>query len=307
MLFIAVYCHTIAQTSPVPAAPGIVVVLNPGSTITLRANVAGAVAWQWFKDGEPMPMEIQSILTVSAIGSYYVMGFNSNSCASPASDPVRVVAGMADVSVVKSAETKQVVFGDAFIYQLNVVNKGPNTATGVTITDTLPASLVFRRILSTTTGRAGFNNINKVLTWNIDSLLKGASASMDFEVTALKQGKVVNTALVTALQQDPDMTNNISISEKTILGLKIPNVFTPDGDGKNDQFVIPNLLNYPDNDIIIFNRWGNSVYEKHSYQNDWNGQGLNEGTYFYILRVRYGEGQQDTYNGYVTLLRGKKN
>jgi len=67
--------------------------------------------------------------------------------------------------------------------------------------------------------------------------------------------------------------------------ITIPNVFTPNGDGKNDYLVIENLEYYPDNKIVIFNRWGNKIFEKEGYKNDLDGDGHSDGTYFYILEL----------------------
>lgn len=67
--------------------------------------------------------------------------------------------------------------------------------------------------------------------------------------------------------------------------ITIPNVFTPNGDGKNDFLVIENIEYYPDNKIVIFNRWGNKIFEKQGYQNDWDGDGHSDGTYFFILEL----------------------
>jgi gliding motility-associated-like protein len=80
------------------------------------------------------------------------------------------------------------------------------------------------------------------------------------------------------------------------------NVFSPNGDGINDQWVVDNLIYYPDNSLSIINRWGNEVYTQKSYQNDWNGSDLLEGTYFYVLKVNMC-GEDKTYNGYITIVR----
>ena len=73
--------------------------------------------------------------------------------------------------------------------------------------------------------------------------------------------------------------------------LRFPEVFTPNFDGINDVWKIKNIEYFPDNELIILNRWGNQVYYTQSYQNDWGGissggQPLNRGTYLYVLRVR---------------------
>jgi len=73
----------------------------------------------------------------------------------------------------------------------------------------------------------------------------------------------------------------------------IPEGFSPNGDGINDYFVIIGIENYPDNTMVIFNRWGNKVFEASPYVNTWDGTntfgltvGGNQlpiGTYFYLL------------------------
>jgi gliding motility-associated-like protein len=84
--------------------------------------------------------------------------------------------------------------------------------------------------------------------------------------------------------------------------LVIVNAFTPNSDGNNDLWVIKNIELYPDNSLVIVNRWGNEVYSVKDYQNNWDGSQLVEGTYFYILKVTMCEVQR-TFTGYVTILR----
>ncbi len=60
----------------------------------------------------------------------------------------------------------------------------------------------------------------------------------------------------------------------------IPNVITPNADGKNDVWQIGNLQYYPQNSLTIFDRWGKKVFEASAYQNNW-GQNAKPGTYFY--------------------------
>ncbi|MEO8147629.1 MAG: gliding motility-associated C-terminal domain-containing protein, partial [Bacteroidia bacterium] len=87
--------------------------------------------------------------------------------------------------------------------------------------------------------------------------------------------------------------------------IEIPSGFTPNGDGKNDFFVIHNIEDYPQNSLEIYNRWGVKIYSTNNYKNDWNGEGkggdtLPEGTYFYILNLK---SISKTYKGYIDLRR----
>jgi len=90
--------------------------------------------------------------------------------------------------------------------------------------------------------------------------------------------------------------------------LRIFNAFTPDGDGKSDTWTIENiqLEEYSENEVNIFNRWGQKVFSAKNYNNDdvvWNGESesgkkLLTGTFFYVL-----EAGGSTFKGYVELIR----
>ena len=89
--------------------------------------------------------------------------------------------------------------------------------------------------------------------------------------------------------------------------LVFPNIITPNGDGHNDYFDITNLnpQSYPANTLVIYNRWGKKVYIKENYfpaVDKWDGNGLPEGTYYYVLQyegyIRKGE-----FKGSLTILR----
>ena len=107
--------------------------------------------------------------------------------------------------------------------------------------------------------------------------------------------------------------------------LKIPNIFTPNGDGINDYFIIDNdpsfnteeengentrgfeyesynILNdyYLRTELTVFNRWGRIVYKSDDYQNDWDGGNLPDATYFYVLEC-IGEYDNHRYQGSVTI------
>ncbi|WP_310147114.1 DUF7507 domain-containing protein, partial [Pedobacter africanus] len=94
--------------------------------------------------------------------------------------------------------------------------------------------------------------------------------------------------------------SNVAVVNLNIKGFFIPNVITPNGDGKNDTFVIVGLENYGNADVTIFNRWGNEVYRNNNYKNTWTGEGLNKGTYYYLIRLN-NNGKQEVYKGWVLI------
>ena len=93
--------------------------------------------------------------------------------------------------------------------------------------------------------------------------------------------------------------------------IHVPNGFTPNADGFNDTFIVTGISRYPDNEVTIFNRWGDVIYSAAPYENDWNGQtnpnGLNlnngnvvEGTYFYVITLST---EMEAIKGYVELIK----
>jgi gliding motility-associated-like protein len=87
--------------------------------------------------------------------------------------------------------------------------------------------------------------------------------------------------------------------------LEMPTGYTPNQDGNNDNFIVHGIEAYPDNVMTIFNRWGNIVYQKENYFNEWNGVNnkgdeLPDGTYFVILEINGGE---LVLKGYVEMKR----
>jgi gliding motility-associated-like protein len=79
-----------------------------------------------------------------------------------------------------------------------------------------------------------------------------------------------------------------------------PNVITANNDQINDLLEFKYLEFYPNNSLVVLNRWGNVVFEKVGYANDWNGDNLNAGTYFYSLIVNDGEQE---YKGFIQIVR----
>ncbi|MEM8901725.1 MAG: gliding motility-associated C-terminal domain-containing protein, partial [Bacteroidota bacterium] len=122
---------------------------------------------------------------------------------------------------------------------------------------------------------------------------------------------------VTATATDPDGNTSgyseclpIEFEEPTRDSLDVPNAFSPNDDGSNDRWRIKNLTTlFPNNELQVFNRWGNQVYTARPFPiNGWDGrteQGnpLDIGTYFFILRLNDQERQEEVVKGSVTIIK----
>ncbi|MBN1339188.1 MAG: gliding motility-associated C-terminal domain-containing protein [Bacteroidales bacterium] len=90
--------------------------------------------------------------------------------------------------------------------------------------------------------------------------------------------------------------------------IEIPNIFTPNGDGKNDEFQPKELSGIEDFKIVIFNRWGAVVHEMTSMNDPWDGKSngieCSNGVYFWVFECTFGaQNLKKNLKGSVTLLR----
>ncbi|HVD96847.1 MAG TPA: gliding motility-associated C-terminal domain-containing protein [Cytophagaceae bacterium] len=78
----------------------------------------------------------------------------------------------------------------------------------------------------------------------------------------------------------------------------IPNLITPNGDGMNDNFKITNFGTRWD--LEVYNRWGQLIYQKEKYINEWSGAGQSDGVYYYHIKDTK---TNERYKGWVEVLR----
>lgn len=99
---------------------------------------------------------------------------------------------------------------------------------------------------------------------------------------------------------------SVVIFSEQCCDIRIPNAFTPNGDGLNDIFTAISPGSPKAFNLMIFNRYGNMVYQSLSVTNGWdgtqNGRPVDVGTYFYIIEVECG-GQRNTFKGDLTVIR----
>jgi gliding motility-associated-like protein len=103
--------------------------------------------------------------------------------------------------------------------------------------------------------------------------------------------------------------NNCSIEDTILINitdceinLVLPTIFTPNSDGINDFFIPKISRGIVSMHTIIYNRWGNQVYETNKLLMEWNGQNTNNGTYFWIVNYTDINDVEITLKGHVTVL-----
>jgi len=133
---------------------------------------------------------------------------------------------------------------------------------------------------------------------SMDTVISSHSSGSFFPVgsttvtyTALDSAGMMSTCtfVVTVSNNNPNCESEISPLDPIV----IPQAFTPDGDGINDVFVIDGIEQYPNSELVIFNRWGAEVFRTTGYMNDWGGISLSDinlgsnelptSTYYYVL------------------------
>jgi len=212
-----------------------------------------------------------------------------------------------NLSISKSSLGRKINVGDTFLYEIVVQNNSSNDAFDVLIVDNLPFNLFFDRVEY----ESAFGNdkvkhtvLGNTVTWTVPVLLAGDELTIKLYVKAFEEGMTKNVAVVSSKTEDSDLSDNEDSDETLIKKLFIPTVFTPNGDGDNDTFVIVGLEDYDRVELEIANRWGDQVYRSSSYQNDWSAIGLPEGTYFYIMKTISEFGERE-YKGWVQIIREK--
>ncbi len=109
---------------------------------------------------------------------------------------------------------------------------------------------------------------------------------------------LVNGSYGLAVSDECEKLATATVTVNSGCEIGIPNVFSPNGDGENDRFVIEGILGTT-NTVRIFNRWGQIVFESNNYRNTWAANDVSDGTYFYEVMVN---SSPEPYTGHVTIL-----
>ncbi|WP_407264415.1 gliding motility-associated C-terminal domain-containing protein [Tenacibaculum maritimum] len=208
---------------------------------------------------------------------------------------------------------------------VNTIDENPDPNTDGSVTDAQDTDNDgIPDYLDTDDDGDGVNTIDENPDPNTDSIITDAQDTDNDGVPDYldtdDDGDGVNT-----IDENPDPNTDGSVTDAqdtdndgipdyldTDETVTIYNEFTPNGDGDNDTFYIEFIERYPNNNLEIYNRWGNLVYSKKGYDNTFKGVSngrlnidenskLPVGTYFYVLDL--GESGKEPLKGWLYINR----
>ncbi len=134
-----------------------------------------------------------------------------------------------------------------------------------------------------------------VLTWDFGD---GSTPATGFSVTHTYTTPGTFQVRATLRYSNSLCSTQVAMAPLRVMEPLIPNIFTPNGDRLNEYFA-PRIGGCPPR-LQVFSRWGQLVYESAAYRNTWDGHGLAEGIYYYLLTPPNGGG---ILKGWVELVR----
>lgn len=313
------------------------------SAINFNANATAAngsiTKYIWYFGNGDSALQQNTTYTYSTHGKYEVSchAVSSNGCTGITKDSIVIESiPHTDFSIAAACTGKESLFTNTTTNALGVVNYywnfgNGNTSqqtTGKTIYTTIGSYTVSltatttNGCTNTTTHNLTIKDLpafagNDTTIWKGTSFILHGSGGTNYSWQPSYLLQNANTSTVTGIAQNTQQfilkvtDNNGCIGYDSVwvyvmLPLKIPNAFSPNGDGINDTWVIENVNNYPHLSVEIYNRWGQMIHSQKGKFTPWNGTYNNKpvpiGTYYYLIKIDIG-GKQYTYSGGLTILR----
>jgi uncharacterized repeat protein (TIGR01451 family) len=238
--------YTVTLTNLGPNDANSIVVSAPLPTGLQFVSSAGAGSYdptsgQWtlssLTTGSSTSLVIQALVQASAAGTTLTgqatISASTPFDPNPANNTATITLTpqpLADVSVEQSVTPDPVRPGGALTFTITVSNVGPNAASGVQLTDPLPAGTSLVSFTAPTgctiTQTTGSSGTTIIATLTSGTLAVGASVQFSLVVgvsrTAANASVIANTATVSATTADPDTTNNSSTASATVLIPPVP-------------------------------------------------------------------------------------
>ena len=325
-----VITSTVTSPSCNNVADGSITLLTSGGT----PGVSPTYSWQWSGGSNATTQSLPAILP----GNYTIMVTDSRLC----KDSARFTV-LSTVSVTVNAGRDTTLCSNASILLTGTVIGATSfdwqTISGTVLANTLTLSVnpptITQYVLLAQNGVCTNSATVTVSIAALPIANAGPSQSILIGNTATIGGNPTNPAGGTIVWQpnvflsdstvgnpvaSPSVTTTYTVIVTNSLGCKatdsmvvtilppfvIPTGFTPNGDGKNDSWMIDNMNLFPNVEIEVYNRWGEQLFYSKGNYTPWNGTYAGKpvpvGTYYYIIRLNDPK-YPDHYVGPLTILR----
>lgn len=254
--------------------PHTTITVNAGNDITIcpgltaSLNATGAAQYTWSPAATLSSATVSNPVASPVVSTTYTV-VGTTQCAPSSTDSVRVIIRPSTGALVANAGSDQTVCSGEEV-----------------------------DLSGSTSGGYGANSYY----WSVvPSGTISNPASLSTSVTAGSPGITLYELAVTD-QCGNSANDTIMIEVAPDCQVIVPNVFTPNSDGKNDEFKVTGngVKSYS---ITIYNRWGEKVYESNDIESSWTGQGAHDGTYYFIMKAETTNGKAFDKQGYIQLLR----
>ena len=276
--------------------------LNQGTTTiayTIGPNPGGCIGVATFTLTVSVPLLVTVNSTVTDV-----------TCNGDKNGSIKIGIDLSNIVVFYSwsnSDTGSLITGlDTGKYVLTITYGGTPCKSTDTFRITQPDSLLVTPVVENDICNEGRGSISLEVTggtpsysylWSNNALGKAISglAAEVYSVSVTDRNNCINILSV--------------IVSDTCSAIMVHDVITPNGDGVNDIWVVEGIQNYLANTVQVFDKWGDLVYEKTNYSNDWDGKGksglLPDGTYYYLIKLnaKNGVGGKDTFTGTVLIKR----
>lgn len=324
----------VIQPAPTPAlGPDQTINVCSGSTSNLTSlfNTSGANT-NWTAGGSP-------VNNPSAVGpgTYQLIALNPNGCSDTALVNITsipkpnlgpdITTGICSGNTVNlttqfvttgltqqwSSEGNPVIDPSAVgtgNYQLIAASSNGCTDTAIVIVS--PSTPVDLRIASnpaTATITEGERIVLSAIGNNISNCFWQPSLYLSTNTGVSISATPANSISYQAIAVNAEGCRDTSAINITVLPfvLEVPGVFTPNADGYTDRWIIRNIQLAKQHKVIVFNRWGNKLFESSNYQNNWdgthNGIPVPDGAYYYVVEVFTANERRMIKKGSLTILR----
>lgn len=155
-------------------------------------------------------------------------------------------------------------------------------------------------LTSTIIGGSPTGPVGSTFTWSPSSSLDNSNVSNPVA------SNTVNTTYTVTVTDVNGCVASDTMHVHIYPAVVIPNGFSPNGDGKNDTWMLDNIVQFPDCEVEVYNRWGEQLFYSKGYTFPWDGKykgkDLPVGTYYYIINLNH-KNFPNAYTGPLTIFR----